>query len=172
MPTTLREIIEKNTQLNPAIFHEGEKGGYQAEQPGIHIKTTLRQLIEKNTQLNPAIFHEGEKTRTRRDIDNSYVNVEKDRLTIVRDGGRPTTCNYDKGPTYEQTLIALCEPIQINRNVYGNMSGQRPLQCMPTVYTRVKNTLPQTPFRFDTCPSVQLASNPYVSNLIQKSVTY
>ena len=100
------------------------------------------------------------------------VNIGKDNATIMRDGGAPTTCNYDKIPTYEHTMVQLCDPIQINRDVYGNMAGQRPLQCVPTMYTRSANDLPQQSWRFDHHIVDSLKTNPFINNVVHKSVEY
>lgn len=169
---TLRNLTEVNGYIGTAGFPEREKGGYQAEQAGTIAPPTLRQLTQNNTYVAPTVFHEGLKYRTREDAVNSYVNAGKDKTTVIRDGGAPTPCNYEKGPTYEGTMVQLCEPIQINRDVYANMSGQRPLQCVPTMYTRVGHSLPEQSWRFDTCVVSNLNTNPYVNNTQHKSVDY
>ena len=173
VPTTMKQMTQNTTQYGPIYHHGKEKGGYHAEQAGTIIKPTLRQLTQNKTQYGPVNLQEGSKTRTRSDVKNSLVNVTKDHITVVRDSGAPTTCNYEKIPTYEHTLVEMCEPIQIDREVYANMEGQRPLQCVPTMHTRVANTLPQvSSWRFDTCVTENLKTNPFINNTQHKATEY
>jgi hypothetical protein len=172
-PTTLRQLTQYKTHYNPVSLHEGRKGGYLAAEAGTVAPTTLRQLTQHNTYQGPLTHHQGQKQRGRGDASNSLVNVQKEKTVITRDGGAPTTSNFEKTPTYEHTMVQLCEPIQINREVYGNMEGQRPLQCVPTMHTRVPNQLPNAlGWRFDTCVVKQLATNPYINNTQHKSIDY
>ena len=172
VPPTLRQLTQNNTYLNPAGFPEKEKGGYQAEQAGTIAPTTLRQLTQNNTYQGPTILHGAYKERTREDAMNSMVNVGRDSVSVRPNGGAPTPSNYTITPTYEHTMVQMCEPIQINRDIYPDMNGQRPLQCTPTMYTRLPNELPQQSWRFDTCVVNNLNSNPFVNNTQHKSVEY
>nr|QBK88366.1 MAG: uncharacterized protein LCMiAC01_00300 [Mimivirus LCMiAC01] len=171
-PATIRQQTQNTAQLNPAAQHEGQKGGYHAAQAGTIAPATIRQQTQNTAQLNPAIHHEGQKQRRRADARNSLINISKDMVTVKRDGGYPTTSNYDKGPTYEHTMVQLCDPIQVNRDIYGGMYGQRPLQCIPTMYTRQSNILPQHSWRFDTCVTESLKTNPFINNTQMKAVRY
>jgi hypothetical protein len=171
-PTTLRQLTQNVTQYNPMGPNDREKGAYTINVQNTIAPPTIRQTTQNVTQYNPLIMHEALKERTRGDIDNSIVNLSKEFVSTVRDGGAPVTSNYEKIPTYEQTMVQLCEPIQIDRELYGNMSGQRPLQCVPTMYTRFGNTLPEQSFRFDTCVVDSLKTNPYINNVVHKSVEY
>jgi len=174
-PTTLRQLTQNVVQLNPAGPNDREKGGYQVAVQNTVAPTTLRQLTQNTTHYNGPIMHEGQKTRVRKDAENSLVNIAKEKAVIARDGGAPTTCNYEKGPTYEYTMMQLCEPIQIQRDLYPSMDKgyQRPLQCVPTMYTRIPNQLPNgIAWRFDTCITENLKSNPFINNTQHKSVEY
>jgi hypothetical protein len=171
-PTTLRQLIQNNTYQGPLINHGKTVGGYQAAQAGTIAPTTLRQLTENTTANGPPVLHEGGKTRGRADANNSLVNIGKDYANTVRDGGAPTTSNYEKAPTYEHTMVQMCEPIQINRDLYGSMPGQRPLQCVPTMYTRVAQPLDQNSWRWDSHVADNLAGNIFVNNTQHKFVTY
>ena len=168
---TKRNMTEVNTYLNPAGTSQLEKGGYHAAQAGTYAPTTLRQLTENRTYINPAHMHEGEKTRRRNDIDNSLVNVWRDKINVVRDGGAPTPSNINKGPTFEHTMVQLCEPVQINRELYANRTSQS-IRCNPTMYTRIPNQLPQQSNHFYSWVDDNLQNNPYVNNTQHKSVTY
>lgn len=171
-PTTLRQLTQDKNYQGPVTHHQNQKGGYQAAQAGTIAPPTLRQLTQEKTYQGPTILHEGQKTRGRNDANNSLVNDAKEQAVIIRDGGAPTTSNYDKGPTYDYTMVQMCEPIQINRDIYGDMQGQRPLQCVPTMHTRQANVLPQQSFRFDTCVVDSLKTNPFINNTQHKSVEY
>lgn len=93
--------------------------------------------------------------------------------TVTRDGGAPTTCNYDIGPVYDFTMVQLCEPIQINRDVMGQAYGQNPLQCISTLYTRQPSLVPEQEWRNnDPCILSGLKSNPLINNTQHKSIEY
>ncbi len=167
---TMRNLTENVAQLNPAktAWDKGVAFDMISNIPD----PTLRNLTEVKTYYNPVTLHEGQKNRARDDAWNSLVNVTRDDVTVIRDGGAPTLSNYNKTPTYEHTMVQLCEPIQVNRDLYGNMSGQRPLQCIPTMHTRIPNVLPQHSWRFDTCITENLKNNPFINNTQHKAVAY
>jgi hypothetical protein len=103
----------------------------------------------------------------------SYVNIGKEEIAMSNSRA-PTTSNYDKGPIKESINMQQCEPIQINREKYPNMGWQNPLQCVPTMHSRMGYQLPQwDSLRFDTCiPSASLKFNPLINNTQHKSVEY
>jgi formaldehyde-activating enzyme involved in methanogenesis len=172
-PPTLRMMTQNKTSYGPMGPGEREKGGYQVELAGTIAPPTLRQMTEIKTEVGPAAQHEGFRTRSRGDMENALMNVGREKSMIKRDGGAPTTSNYTKTPTYEHTMVQLCEPIQINRDLYGYMGGQRPNQCIGTNYTKIGKQLPQVDqFRFDNCVFSALATNPYVNNLVNKATIY
>jgi hypothetical protein len=169
----MRQMTQDNTYQNPVVDHQGMRGGYQAQQAGTVAPTTLRQLTQNVTRLNPAKLREGEKNRNRGDANNSLVSLSKEKAVIARDGGAPTTSNYEKAPCYDYTMVQLCEPVQINRDVYGDMHGQRPLQCIPTMHSRIANVLPNVVAqRFDTCVLSSLKDNVFINNTQHKAVEY
>ena len=167
---TMRDTTQNKSYMGPLGDKNNMRGGYLAAEKGTIAKPTLRLLTENNNHLNPAYFVN--KERVREDANNSKVNIMKDMVTKIRDGGAPTPSNYEKGPMYDYTMVQLCEPTQVKRDLYGNMEGQRPLQCVPTNYTRVKNGLPEESWRFDTCVVDSLKTNPFINNTQHKSVEY
>ena len=167
--TTLRQMTENKTYQGPVGPMDREKGGYIAELGGSYAPTTLRQLTQNKTYQGPAVLSDGGKQRSRGDVNNAYVNVEKDRLTIARDGGLPTISNYNKGKTFDFTMVQLCEPIQINRTMLPNMTGQQ-IANIPTVQTRPGHQLPQQDYHFNSHIVANLNNNPYINNIIYKSV--
>lgn len=101
--------------------------------------------------------------RAREDAKNSYVNVAKDELTIVKHS--PTTCNYTKIPTFENTMVSLCDRIQINRDLFPDITQQiTPGFNYPDTRSKqmVSNfELTQHHYQF---PNDTLQNNPYVNN--------
>jgi len=169
---TIRDLTQNKNYNGPIARHEGFVGGYNAAQSGTVAKPTMRLLTQNKTYQGPLILHEGQKTRSRGDVDNSLVSIGKEVAAIIRDGGAPTTSNYEKTPTYEHTMVQLCEPIQINRELYGYRNGQNPLTCVPVMHTRGPSTLPEESWRFDTCVYDVLKTNPFINNTQHKYVEY
>lgn len=165
---TMRQLTQKTTQYNPVGTQQHEKGAYDVQQQNTIAPTTLRQLTQHKTHNNPVGHYE--KQRNRRDAGNSYVNVAKE---TIAEGRSPTTCNYAKGPTYENTVVNLCEPIQVNRKLYGTAYGHNVQDCNPTMYTRMGYSLPQTGWRSYTKYTGQnLSSNPFINNTQHRTVEY
>ena len=100
------------------------------------------------------------------------LNVAKDEYTVIRDGGCPTPVNYNVGPKADFTLTKLCEPIQIDRDVYGTAIGYNPLGCVPMEHTRFPSQIPRQNLRLDTCILDGLKTNPYVNDTQNKSVDF
>lgn len=168
---TRRNLTEATSKLNPAGHVESGRGGYHVAEQGTIAPPTRRQLTQDTAQLNPAYHVEAGRQRSRGDVANALVNVGAEEILK---GRAPTTSNYAKGPTYEHTMVNLCEPIQVNREKYPNMAWKNPLQCIPTMHTRMGYSLPQWDhIRFDTCvPTDALKHNPYVNNTQHQSVEY
>jgi len=169
---TKRNMTEQNTNIIGVHGVDMEKGAYQADYYNTQMKTTLRQLIENNTHINPAIQHEGLKYRARGDANEMLVDIAKEKLNVIRDDGAPTTCNYNIGPMYDYTMVELCEPIQVNRDVYGAQPWGNPLQCVTTGYTRFPNDIPLANTRLDPCVLSQLDTNVFINNVVNKYVEY
>jgi len=166
-PPTMRQLTQNKAYQGPLGFPEREKPGHIIAHQRTIARPTMRQMTQHKTHNNP-IGH-AEKQRSRADVSSSLVNVMKD---ITNKNRAPTTSNYDKGPTHDYTMTEFCEPIQINRDIYPNMEGQRPLQCVPTMHTRFGNVLPQWSWRFDTCVVDNLKTNPFINNIVHKSIDY
>lgn len=169
-PPTMRQLTQKKTIQGPLGTQEHEKGGYGPEQDGTVAPPTMRQLTQNKTWINPTGSIDREKYRSRRDAKNSYINVNKEEIAK---GRYPTTSNYEKGPTYEYTMVNLCEPIQVNRELYGHRYGANVNQCIPKMYTQMGYSLPQTGYRsYTTHIGENLATNPYINNTQHKTVEY
>jgi hypothetical protein len=164
---TLRNLTEVNTYLNPANLNSQS----YIRDPNYVQDLTLRNLTEVNTYLAPANLQQGGNTRSRNDVENMSVNISKEKLITIRDGGRPVTSNYNKGPVTDFSLVELVDPIQINRDFFGDSSKSGTLIRTPTFYTREANVLPQVESqRINQYPSTNLLGNPYVNNTQHKSV--
>ena len=159
--TTLRELTQNIKNIGPVSPIYKEKGGYQIEVQNTRAPITLRQMTQDKTYQSPLKLQGINKQRTREDACNFYLNEAKEKNVIIRDGGAPTTRNYDKGPTMDYTIVQLCNPIEINREQYGQMVGLNPLGSVSTSYTRKLNEIPQVNFRMDNSIQENLKSNPY-----------
>jgi hypothetical protein len=169
-PPTLRQMTQNKTHQNPLGTLQHSKGGYIPQHGGTFAPPTLRQMTQNKTHQNPLGSLEHHKQRNRRDAANSYVNTTKE---IIAQGRYPTTSNYEKGPTYEHTMVNLCEPIQVNRELYGHKYGANVNQCIPTMHTRMGYSLPQTGWRsYTKYTGDNLSQNPYINNTQHKSTEY
>ena len=124
---------------------------------------TMREIHEDNEYYGPVGYYE--KQRSRADVRNAYIDVEKEKLL---QGRAPTTCNYEKTPSMEGTIIQLCDPVQINRDLYPDIK-QQVTPKMPTVYSRLPHDLPNDQCRFYSFVTDNLQGNPYINNTQHKS---
>jgi len=168
---TNRTMHENKVYINPALAEFKKSYGFNKSSENVPDPTN-RNIHENNTHINPAGHHEGEKQRNRTDANNSLVNLSKDSMTVIRDNGAPTTSNYEKTPTYEHTMYELCEPTQVNRELYPNMSGKNVNDCMPTMETRLPSLYKQTDERINSCVLESLNKNPFINNTQHKSAEY
>lgn len=166
---TLKNLTEVNTRIGTAR-NENQRSYITSD--SYIPDQTLKNLTEVNTRLNPTLSHTALKGNPRAFVDNILQNVSKETVLTVRDGGMPVPSNYSKIPTYEQTMVKLKEPTQVNRRLYGSMVGQRPEQCIPTMYTTIANVLPQLSNHFDTMVQSNLNKNEFINNTQNKSVEY
>jgi hypothetical protein len=104
--------------------------------------------------------------RTRADYENAQMNVGKEQIEIIN--RPPTYSNYEKGPTADFTMLRVCDKIQINRAALPatiTTSDKLPFTMASSNNVRfVENT------RIDSHVKLNLEGNPYINNLIHKSV--
>ena len=104
--------------------------------------------------------------RTRADYENALINVGKEQIEIIN--RPPTYSNYEKGPTADFTMLRVCDKIQINRAALPatiTSSDKLPFTMASSNNLRfVENT------RIDSHVKLNLEGNPYINNLIHKSV--
>jgi hypothetical protein len=125
---------------------------------------TLKDMVVHNNYIYPIGYHE--KERCREDAMNSRVNVIKEKLI---QGRAPTSCNYSKCPSIDGTIIQLCEPLQINRDLYPDIK-QQVTPKMPEIYTRTALKVPNDEWRFNSYVTYNLDKNPYINNTQHRSV--
>ena len=163
---THRDTYAKNNYINPSKFVHA-KGAYDFTQKGTTAKTTHRETYSKNNYINPSKFKN--KQRSRADFSNALLNDVKEKSLK---GRAPTTANYSKGPTLDYSMIQLCEPIQINRDLYPNMNGMNTLDCLPIAHNRIgTNQLAQYDWRLDSHVTENLQGNTFINNTQHKAVT-
>ena len=104
--------------------------------------------------------------RTREDYENALINVGKEQIEIIN--RPPTYSNYEKGPTADFTMMRVCDKIQINRAALPTTiqtTDKLPFSMKTSSNVRtVENT------RIDSHVKINLEGNPYINNLIHKSV--
>ena len=166
---TRRDQTQNTSQLNPAGMKDKT---YAFDYYNSIPDPTRRDQTQNKTYQGPLQIQDGGQTRRRADIENALINSGKEQIEKVRDGGAPTTSNYSVAPTMDFTMVQLCEPIQINREVFGTAYGQNPLNCVPTMYTSKSHQLPNDEFRFNTHAVLNLAGNPFLNDSQFKSVDY
>jgi len=169
--TTLKQTTQNKTYLNPSKQHEATRGAYKTDQDNTQAKTTLKQTTQNKTYLNPANRQDTDKQRTRDDAYNGRVNVGKDLLTIVRDGGAPTPSNYTKIPTYGHTSYHLKDPIQTNRDIYGDLHQENTYKALPSKISRHANIFPNHNDMINENIINNLQGNPYINNVVHVSDT-
>ena len=165
---THRQTYSKNNYVNPRKFSHS-KGAYDVEQQNTNAKVTHRQTYSKNNYVGPAKF--SEKQRSRGDANNMLVNISKE--TVIKGAGRaPTTSNYNKGPTLDFSNVQVCEPIQLNRDLYPKMASMN-MHNLPIAHTQIGNRiLPQHEWRIDRHTTENLQGNPLINNTQHRAVTY
>ena len=129
---------------------------------------TMRDIHNKNRPGIRGPTFDVEQPRGRGDANNTRVNTAKE---VVARGRRPTTSNYDKGPTSEFTLFSFCEPIQINRELYPEPKHNT-TDKLGSLSTRSAHPLPPQGWHFYSYVDENLKGNPYINNVVHQSPTY
>jgi hypothetical protein len=166
-PVTHRQTYINNTYQQPAGINLN--GGYIPEQSNTHVPNTMKQMLHVPYH-GPVGNKSHEKEISKGAYMNAFIDDRKQILAEAADRA-PTTSNFNKGPTFEYTETRVCEPIQVNRDLYGTAFNQNPLQCVPTVYTQNGDTLPQQSWRFDSHIVDSLQNNPFVNNTQHKAIS-
>ena len=115
------------------------------------------------------------KQMSRESANNMYINQGKDNLTIIHHS--PTPVKYYKTPSNDNKVLRMCNKIQVNRDLYPDIKqqlviGTEPLQNDVSInqwYTRPKQSIDSTEWRFLLPIKENLQGNPYINNLLYKS---
>ena len=122
----------------------------------IHIKTDRAGLITGDRGGSYAF-----------DSKNVYTNPVKE---IIAKGRAPTNSNYSKGPTMDMTTVSLCEPIQIKRDLLSSTIQIN--DKLPFILTSVPDGRTIRNTRMNEFTQSNLNENPFINNLVHKSVEY
>lgn len=151
---TMRDIHVRTDRSGNVGNNEGNKT-YAKDKVGWIPDQTMRSMHHKTPSVGPMLRFE--KQASRHDYANAITNVNNECILRER---KPTDCNYEKGPTYETTVVELCDPIQFNREMYPDIT-QRNDRINPTMYTKPANTLPNDELRFNSFANENIKHNPY-----------
>jgi len=105
--------------------------------------------------------------RTRDDYLNANINVGREQVEMT--GRAPTLSNYDKGPTYDFTMLRMCEKLQINRDVIPSTIAIN--EKLPFVMSFSGSPLKtmENP-NIDSFTKQNLNRNPYINNVVHKAM--
>ena len=105
--------------------------------------------------------------RTRDDYLNANINVGREQVEMT--GRAPTLSNYDKGPTYDFTILRMCEKLQINRDVIPSTIAIN--EKLPFVMSFSGSPLKtmENP-NIDSFTKQNLNRNPYINNVVHKAM--
>jgi len=106
-------------------------------------------------------------TRTRDDANNSIINIQRE---VISKGRAPTNSKYNKGPTMDFTTVTLCEPIQIKRDLMSSTIAIN--EKLPFILTQTPTGRVVSNTRTNEFTQKVLNENPYINNIIHKSVEY
>jgi hypothetical protein len=104
-------------------------------------------------------------TRTRDDANNSIVNIQRE---VISKGRAPTNSKYNKGPVMDFTTVTLCEPIQIKRDLMSSTIAIN--EKLPFIVTQTPTGRTISNTRMNEFTQNVLDKNPYINNLVHKSV--
>jgi hypothetical protein len=163
---TMRNLYEKmdraGNALGNSIYHKPQAFDKVNAIPD----PTMRDIQVEKKQQNGLYAAWGDKQRNRGDFNNAQLNESKE---VISRGRKPTDSNYTKGPIMDYTNFRMCEPIQINRELYPE-NKHVTTDRLPFYENKYKHNLPQQSWRFyDYTPEV-LNNNPYINNVIHRAV--
>jgi hypothetical protein len=162
--TTMRNVHDKNDragQVGNSEFAKAQVFDMQANIPD----ATMRDIHDKTNYVAPPQRYESLKQTSRHDYTNALLDVTKDKISRLR---APVKSNFSAIPTFENTLVELANPIQINRELYPDIK-QDPVLRNDLVVTREANEFNDDSMHFYTFIDENLRRNPLVNNLIHKS---
>jgi hypothetical protein len=161
---TQRQMYEKTDragQIGNSQFTKPQAFDEFTNRPDI----TVREQTAKRDWIGPANRSERLKQMSRADVNNALLNNSKEEISKLR---APTKSNYTKAPTFEHTIVQLCNPLQINRELYPDVKQDVRTRA-PVNITRHGNILPQQEWRFYSHVDDNIKDNPFINNIIHQS---
>jgi hypothetical protein len=166
---TNRELYSKLDRARTgAKAQDGDKGyaiNYDLMTPDVTNRELYSKLDRSRGGAN------GDSTylpqRTRDDYLNANVNVGREQVEMT--GRAPTLSNYDKGPSYDFTMLRTCEKLQINRDVIPSTIAIN--EKLPFVMSFSGSPLKtmENP-NIDSFAKQNLNRNPYINNVVHKAM--
>jgi len=105
--------------------------------------------------------------RRRDDYINAHINVGREQVEMT--GRTPTLSNYDKGPTYDFTMLRMCEKLQIDRDLIpSTIAINEKLPFIMSFSGSPIKTM-ENP-NIDTFTKQNLSGNPYINNVVHKAI--
>jgi hypothetical protein len=160
----MRTIHDKYDRAGPGMGNSQFEHTYAFDSQNAIPDPTMREVHIVNTYQGPVGDHE--RLRLREDAANMYQNVVNEQISI---GRAPTTCNFAKGPSYNGTLVQLCNNVRINRDLFPDIE-QQVTPRVGTVGTRIPLKVPNDEYHFNQHPVLNLQDNPYINNTQHVSV--
>jgi hypothetical protein len=160
---TMRQIHEKTDRAGVV---SGDRGSnYTINYINYTPDPTMREIHSKVDRSKAGASGVYLATRTRDDANNSIVNIQRE---VISKGRAPTNSNYSKGPVMDFTTVTLCEPIQIKRDLMSSTIAIN--DKLPFVLTQTPNQRVISNTRTNEFTQKVLDKNPYINNLVHKSV--
>jgi hypothetical protein len=160
---TMREIHAKADRAGAGMGNKQLSKNYAFDFVNNIPDLTLREMQIKKFYVNPLRFNQ--ETRSRADANNMDVDIMKEQIS---QGREPTLSSYNKGPTFDFTILEMHDKPQINRDLYPDVI-QDPFMRLGSVGTRVPDILPQDQWHFYSFIDENLRGNPYINNVIHTS---
>ena len=163
---TKREISAKLDRTGAGAKNVDNEKGYTINYDLLTPDVTKREISAKLDRTAGGAFGVKIAPRSRLDAQNAHDNPGKESIEIT--GRTPTLSNYDKGPTFDFTMLRMCNKIQVNRA--GLPSTIAINEKVPFTMSRnpAMRTIENT--RIDCHPALNLEENPYINNLVHKSM--
>ena len=162
---TMRAIHEKTDRAGHMTGdqNKGYTIDYTLMTPDMTMRTIHSKLDRSAAGAN-GVYLAG---RTRDDANNSTVNIQRE---VIAKGRAPTNSKYSKGPTMDYTQVSLCEPIQIRRDLLSSTIAIN--EKLPFIMTQTPTGRSVSNTRINEFTKSVLNENPFINNIVHKSMPY
>jgi len=163
---TRREMHSKLDRANSGANANSDKSkGYAINYELMTPDVTRREMHSKLDRAAGGGESYYEKPTSRLDAENIVINEAREKIEKRRG---PVLSNYSKGPTIDFTMVRSCDRIQINRAALSktiDLNEKLPFTLTKSPVLRsVENS------RIDVHPELSLEGNPYINNMVHKSI--